>query len=350
LAARGTQTRICRVIAVVMIGLGAIPLALIGSSVGPQGFRDRLVAVIIAACCLVMATFWLKPRWPSRAQSVLCVVIGTVCIAAASVITPSPVVGLFGTTAFAVVAAYTACFHTGRLLTFTWTVAGATVIILAVRLAAQDAALAVCSVVLVALVNIFVAFACRMVIRLISNDVHHAEIEPLTGLLNRDAFYQKAAVLMASRSRDDDRYFVVAVVNIDNYSVHVDIAGAAAGHRARVTVGQTLRETVRHNAIVAHVNDAEFLIADTFTTADPSPLVERVRSTIATTASGLTASIGVVSTPLRPLIHHPPHEVLDELIAIATTAMSGARRGGGNQGSCVLHPVLTLLGEPDIEA
>ena len=136
--ARGTQTRICRVIAVVMIGLGAIPLALIGSSVGPQGFRDRLVAVIIAACCLVMATFWLKPRWPSRAQSVLCVVIGTVCIAAASVITPSPVVGLFGTTAFAVVAAYTACFHTGRLLTFTWTVAGATVIILAVRLAAPS--------------------------------------------------------------------------------------------------------------------------------------------------------------------------------------------------------------------
>ena len=49
LAARGVRITICRVVAAVMFCLGAMPLALIGSSVGPVGPRDRLLAVIVAA-------------------------------------------------------------------------------------------------------------------------------------------------------------------------------------------------------------------------------------------------------------------------------------------------------------
>lgn len=59
-----------------------------------------------------------------------------------------------------------------------------------------------------------------------------------------------------------------------------------------MTVGQALRETVRHNAIVAHVSDDDFLIADTFTTADASPLVERIRGAIAATRSGSRPASG----------------------------------------------------------
>ncbi len=350
LAARGMQPLVGRLIALMMIALSAIPLVLIASPAGPQGSRNQIAAAVIAGCSMLTAAIWLKQHWPSRRMSVLCVVVGAVCIAASSVIQASPVAGLLYATTFAMLTAYAACFHTGRLLTFALLTAAATVIYLGVRVGADDVALAVAGVFLMVLVNTFIAFACRMVIRLITDDVHHGDIEPLTGLYNRDAFDQKSAVLMASRSRDDDRYFVVAVVDIDNFSLHVDMTSAAAGHRARVTVGQALRETVRHNAILAHVNDAEFLIADTFTTSDPSPLVERVRSTIATMSPGLTASIGVVTTPLRPLMHHPPQSVLDELIAIATTAMHAARRKGGNQGHCVVHPAVTLLGDPDVEA
>jgi diguanylate cyclase (GGDEF)-like protein len=338
----------CRVIAAMIFCLGAIPLALIGSSVGPQGPRDRLLAVIVFVCCLVMALIWLRRRWPTRAESALCVVAGTLCIAVACAITPKPVAGLLGATSFAVLAAYIAFFHTTRLLVFTWTVAAATVGVLAVRLAAIDVALAVCSVVLVALVNIFFGFACRMVIRLVGTDVLQREIEPLTGLLNRDAFYQMTATLLGSRNRGDDRYLVVAVVNIDSFSVLVDVADSNAGNRVRVAVGQTLRETVRRDTNVAHVADAEFLIADTFTTADASPLVERVRGAITTTPFGLTASIGVVSTPLRPLAHYPPHDVLDEVLTIATTAMYEARKAGGNQARYVVAPALTVVDDPDI--
>lgn len=349
LAARGAQAMTCRVMTAILTGLGALPVLMIRSSVGPQGLADRLVAVGIAACCLVMAAMWLKHRWPTPMQSVASVVVGTLCVAAASVIMANAMVGMLTATTFSIVGAYVVCFHTARLLAFTWTVATATVVVLAIRLAANDIALAISSAVLVVLINVFVVFSCRMVMRLLNSDTSRADIEPLTGLLNRDAFYQEAATLLAARSRDDDRHLVVAVVNIDSFGLHTDLAGERAGNSARVKVGQVLRENVRHNAILAHVADDEFLIADTFTTDDPSPLVERVRGAITTTRSGLTASIGVVCTPLKPLTDHPPHEVLDEVISIAASATWEARRAGGNQGRYVRRPKLTVIDDPGIE-
>ena len=45
----------------------------------------------------------------------------------------------------------------------------------------------------------------------------------------------------------------------------------------------------------------------------------------------MTASVGVLSTTLRGLTGRPPVVVIDEAIALATTAMHEARRAGGNQ-------------------
>jgi GGDEF domain-containing protein len=347
LAARGARKSTCRLIAVMISGLGAMPVILIGSSVGPQSSRGRLLAVFVAVSGLLMALRWLGRRWPTRTESIMSVITGTVCIAIACLITPNPAMGLFGATSFAVLGAYIVVFHTPRLLLFTWTAGTAVLGFLGVRLAERDAALALCSVILVVGLNGFLAVAGRVVIRLIRSDTLPEEMEPLTGLLNRDTFYEKAATLLASRSRDDDRYFVVAVINIDSYSALVGIGGSSAADRARVDVGRALRETIRHNAVLAHVADSEFLIADSFTAADPSPLIERVLAAIAATPSHVTASIGAVSTPLPPLTRHPPNDVLDEVIAIATSATYAARRNGGNQPSYVLAPPLTVLEHTD---
>jgi hypothetical protein len=94
-----------------VFGLGAIPVILIGSSVGPQSPRDRLLAVLVAVSCLLMALRWLGRRWPTRTESILCIITGTACVAVACVITPNPVVGLFGATSFTVLGAYTLVFH-----------------------------------------------------------------------------------------------------------------------------------------------------------------------------------------------------------------------------------------------
>jgi diguanylate cyclase (GGDEF)-like protein len=347
IAARGYQTATSRLIAAIIVGLGLIPLVRATTTAGPADSRDRLLAVAITVCCLAMSSLWSRHRWPTRTQSQLCVVGGTACIAVACLIEAQPVIGLLGSTSFAVLAAFIALFHSVRLLAFTWTVGAATVAVLAARLAAVDPALALSSVVLVALVNVFGAFACRLLLRLFDNDIGHGDIEPLTGLLNRDAFSEKIATLIGARSRSDDRYLVVAVITLDSYSLLTTVAGAAGANRARIDVGQKLRETVRRDALIAHLGDSEFLIADLFTTPDPAALIERIRGAITSPPSRMTASIGAVSAPLHPLTGHSPHDILDELLTIAVTAMFEARKSGGNQARQVLNPNLATLNHPD---
>ena len=340
------QTKTCRLIAGVTFCLGPIPLVLMVNAGDARTLARLLSAVAITVCCTVMAGMWLRRRWPSRAQSQLAVVIGTACITLACLIQADPLVGLLGCTTFLVQTVYIGFFHSARLLAFTWTVAAATLILLAVRVAPVNTTLAVCAVVLVALVNAFAAVACVMVIRLIDMQIRSSDIEPLTGLLTRNAFYENVATLIGARGRHDDRYLVIAVVNLDSFSLLLSFAGAAGGSRARIAIAQQLRETVRRDALIAHVSDAEFLIAELFTTLDPSALIERVRGTITNRPSRLTASIGAVSTPLRPLAPHPSHDVLDEVLTIATSAMYQARKAGGNQARHVLNPTLTVLDEP----
>jgi diguanylate cyclase (GGDEF)-like protein len=347
LAGRGLQASTCRVIAGIIGALGLIPMIALVSPVGPHGLIGKVLAVLVTTCCAVMSLRWLRHRWPSRAESAACVVVGTVCIAVACLISTSPVAGLLGATSFAIPAAYIACFHGPRLLAFTWTVAVATLAVLAIRLAPLDTALAISSVSLVALINVFVTLACRAGLRLVGGEVSTGQLEPLTGLLDRDSFYERTATLLAARHRDDDRYLVLVVVNIDGFSLITSMSGERGGNLARVAVGTALRSSVRHNAVVAHVAEAEFVIADTFTTADASPLVDRVRAAVNNTPSRLTTSVGVVSTPLRPLMHLPPDDVVDEVMTIATTAMNEARKDGGNRARFVVNPALAVVANPD---
>jgi GGDEF domain-containing protein len=345
LASRGAQQSTCRGIAVVIFSLGVMPLALIESGVGSHDPRDRILAAVVAVCCSVMALGWLRRRWPTRNESRLCVAVGTICIAVACLIQVNPLAGLLGATAFCAVCAYTALFHTARLLVVTWTVAAAILGILGFRFAAIDPVLAVCGVLLVAIVNILAVVACRVIPRLIDTEVLHQNLEPLTGLLNRAAFYEEFATLVAARSRKEDRYLVVAVIGLDGLSVCTRAGGASDANRARIAIAQQLRGTARSTAIIGHFSDSEFVFADVFTTAEPAPLAERIHDAVGTTPFRRTSSIGVVSTPLPPLAEQPPYEVLDEILALGATAMDEAREAGGNRIHYVQSPMpLALVG------
>jgi GGDEF domain-containing protein len=346
LASRGAQQPTCRVIAVVIFSLGVMPPALIESGVGSHDPRDRILAAVVAVCCAVMALGWLRRRWPTRNESRLLVAVGTICIAVACLIQVNPLVGLLEATAFCAVCGYTALFHTGRLFVVSWTVAAATLGILGFRLAAIEPVLAVCGVFLVAVVNIFAVFACRVILRLIDTDVPHQDLEPLTGLLNRAGFYEKFATLVAARSRKEDRYLVVAVIGLDGPSVYTR-AGASDANRTRIAIAQQLRGTARSTAIIGHFSDSEFAFADVFPTAEPAPLAERIRDAVTTTSFHRTASIGVVSTPLPPLAQQPPDEVLDEVLALGATAIDEAREAGGNRIHYLQFATLTVLAGSD---
>src|SRR6476661_5333239 len=113
------QKSACRVVATIILCLGAIPPALMASPVGPHGLPHQALAVCVAICCLVMGALWLRQRWPTRTESQLCVMAGTVCIALAALIAADPVVGLLGSTTFVVVSGFTVVFHGGGLLAIT---------------------------------------------------------------------------------------------------------------------------------------------------------------------------------------------------------------------------------------
>lgn len=341
LAARGLQVKTCRLIALTTFALGLIPIILVLGGTDPVGAWWSALAV--TACCTVIAGIWARPHWPSRALSQATSLAGSGCIAAFSLLQANPMVGLLGSVAFVAQTVFISFFHSARQLALSWTVAMATMVILALRLASSEPSLAFAALMLIGCVNVFATLGCAVVIRLIDHEVRHGDIEPLTGLLTREAFEEKVATLIGARSRTDDRFLVVTVLTLDGYSLLLSLQGAVGTNRARITVGQQLRDTARSDATIAHVGDAEFLIADLFTALDPQPMVERIRGAITTTPSRLSASIGVVSTPLRPLAEHGGPEVIDELLTLAGAAMYEARKAGGNQARYVLNPDLAAL-------
>lgn len=354
LAARGAQRLTCRSIALVTVGYGIIALVLMASPSGPTGTRNQLIATGISVTCMLIAVFWLRRRWPTQNESGIFVFISSLCIAASCLIAANPLAGMLGCTAFAALAGYIAFFHSGRFMVLNTTVASATTITLAVRVSmAGDTVMAVCGLATVGVVYALVPFGCHALINVINVDVPNAEIDPLTGLLNRTAFYRAAGELMSVRGRQDDRYLVIVLVSLDNFGLLTQASGPSAGDRARVAIAQALRETTRGDAIVAHSSDTEFLIADTFPSTDPTPLIERVRGAVATTPPRLTASIGVVSTKLSVLADLPPEDVLDELIELAATSMTESRRAGGNQARYVVCHSLSAAeddpGHPDAD-
>jgi len=342
LAARGAQTYTSRVIAGSVFTLGLITLSTIGSSAVLQWPGSRVMLAAVAVLCFLSTLIWLRHRWPTRTESGVLVALAALAVPIGTIAPVIPMYGLLGSASFALIIGYTALFHGPRLLASVLTVAVATLVYLAIRMSTVDLPLALAGVALMLLLYVFAAFSCRLVVWLTGAEDGADGVEPLTGLLNRDAFYLQTATLLASRNRDDDRYLVIVVVNIDSFAAMVAVAGNRGGNRARISAGQAMRETVRRDAILGHIGEAEFLVADCFTTPDSSPLVERIRGAVAATPSGMTASIGVVSTPLRPLVEHPPNEILDEIVALATTAMYEARRAGGNQARYVVSPNLSI--------
>jgi diguanylate cyclase (GGDEF)-like protein len=349
LAARGLQKTTCRLVALVIFGMSAISLILIWSPTGPRGFVNQIFAVVVAVCCWGLSILWLRSRWPTAVESRICVCVGSVCIAISCLIQTDALTGLFGTTAYTLVAIYAAVFHTTRWLAITWLATGVTLAVLAFRLASFSVAFAVSSVLLVGFIVMFVSLTGRAAIWLVDADILHENFEPLTGMFNRDGFYEKATTLLASRSRGDDRFLAVSVVNLDSFSLVGEFSGVSGSNRARVEIAARLRETARRDAVLAHIADSEFVIADLFESDDASALVERVRGTISGSPSRLSASIGVVTTPLQPLVQLPPHDVLDELMSIATNAMYESRKSGGNKVTYVRSPSLTVLDDPGSE-
>ena len=326
-----------------------MPLILTFSSLGPSGTTNRVLAAAVSICSMAMAD-GVAPAWLAHAISVADVRDGRKPLhRVACLIEAHPLLGLMGATTYIVLSAFTALFHDGRVLAFVWIVGAATLVLLAIRVDGVDPLVTICGIALFVLTNVFVVFVCRNVISLVNRDFHNGELEPLTGLLTRDAFTDRVATLVSARDRNDDRFVAIVVVSIDSFSLLTAMSGVAGGQRARITIGHRIAVTLRRDAILAHVGESEFLVADTFNGSDATVLTDRLHQTVRSAPFRLTASIGAITTPLGPLVGLPPHDVVEELVTLATSNMYSARRTGGQRTEATECPRLTTIDGADTD-
>ncbi len=336
----------CRAVAAIAFLLGIIPLLLVIDAPGQHSGLRLAVAGAVAGICTTIAVLWATRYWPTRAQSRVCAVAGTIAVAAAAYVIPDPLLATLGCLAFAAPAGFSALFHSRRELILTWAVGGATLVMATLRLVQAAPLLALPVVPVVILINLFAAYAWQLVVQLTEAKVASAHLDPLTGLLNRTAFEEEMSIVLGARGRQHDRHLVIVVIAIDTYDLLMSMGQPAGADDACVLAARQLRATVRRDTILAHRGGGEFLIAEVFTAADPAPLLERVRGTLTDRPAQLSASIGAVSTPLPPLASYSAIEVLDELLPLANQARNDARREGGNSSRCLIDPTLRFLENP----
>ncbi len=331
LAANGRQAATMRVVAICILSLGTSGALECLTPSATRSAEGRLALAVLTSACLVLGVGWLRARWPSRIESAAVVVFGATALSVGCLAAAQLPVAMAAAASFAVVLGYAALLHRGRLLGLAAAIAAVVLLLLGVRLAVLGVGSALAALIPLVLIDVVVVLTCRVLPDLGGIADEQTEVDLVTGLPTRDSFDDRAATLLGARHRDDDRYLALTIINIDALGAIAELQGSRGFDRARTAAAQAVRESVRRGAVVGHAGESEFVVADTFTTADPSPLVERLRGAIASTPCGITASIGVVSTQLRPLADRPPGEVLDQLIDRARAAMDESRKAGGNQ-------------------
>jgi diguanylate cyclase (GGDEF)-like protein len=164
--------------------------------------------------------------------------------------------------------------------------------------------------------------------RLVAELGDRARLDSLTGLLNRRALEERAAVELA-RSRRDSTPVGILVADIDGFKALNDRLGHPAGDQVLLHVARALAEETRDVDAVARLGGDEFVVLLPGTTSTAALLIaERLRSTVERSASDarlrITLSIGV-ATGIGAA------HGLEELWKAADRAMYEAKRAGGNR-------------------
>jgi diguanylate cyclase (GGDEF)-like protein len=167
-----------------------------------------------------------------------------------------------------------------------------------------------------------------------------ARRDPLTGCLNRRAFYE-AFPLEADRSARLGAALSVLTIDVDRFKALNDAHGHAFGDEILRQLARRLTALVRSHDLVVRWGGEEFVVLLPHTSpADASALAERVRAGVETPefradgrAVALTCSVGVAGTATFPAS-------ADDLVAQSDAACYEAKRAGRNRTVTVEIPAL----------
>jgi diguanylate cyclase (GGDEF)-like protein len=154
-----------------------------------------------------------------------------------------------------------------------------------------------------------------------------ADVDPLTGLLNRRAFLRAAETtlnVLATASRP----VTIAFFDVDRFKTVNDTHGHDAGDRLLIAVAQALRNNTRRDDLSGRWGGDEFVVLLAGVPAKHAETVvgrlqTAIRAAIAAQPTRSTLSAGVYSAPGST-------SRLDPLIAAADTAMYRAKQAGGD--------------------
>lgn len=330
LETRGAALLVRLFIGATALSMAVALLILLTGVGGPQGQPERAMMWLAIAGGVAGSAMWFA-KWPTRTQSIAFAAVTTISISLACSAYPDPLASLLGCIAFTTIGAYLAFFHPTRLLLGFFVVAAAVALRQAVELAAEGrVALAVVDFFLVVQANIAMPLAIHSLLKALKGDLAHADLDPLTGLLNRRAFRRQTLALLARRSKEQ-RYLLVAAFDLDAFKSLNDEHGHTAGDHALVAVADALRATATPTAVIARSGGEEFLVADVASWPGADQRYQDVCDAIAASQSAVTASVGTAVAALDEGPEHNHEDVVDHLIAAADMAMYRAKRNGGNQ-------------------
>ncbi len=156
-----------------------------------------------------------------------------------------------------------------------------------------------------------------------------ASHDPLTGVLNRRAFFE------ACRERQPEKTWrsrptAVLVLDIDHFKTINDTWGHAVGDRVLATFARTVRECLRGADLLGRFGGEEFVaLMCNCNGEEAAGVAERVRMAVAGTVVHLEGGRGVkitVSIGVAAAATMPP--VLDPLLAAADKALYAAKAAG----------------------
>jgi diguanylate cyclase (GGDEF)-like protein len=168
-----------------------------------------------------------------------------------------------------------------------------------------------------------------------------AQLDPLTGLNNRRAFYDKTGPLWSQAIRHGHPTSVM-LLDVDLFKQINDAHGHAQGDAVLQAIAAILRHSVRQGDVLARWGGEEFIVFLPETDQrEAAQLAERLRGAIAVMrvpheggASAVTASFGLAQRA-------PHHGTLDALIARADECLYQSKQQGRNRvTACAAVPAL----------
>lgn len=158
-----------------------------------------------------------------------------------------------------------------------------------------------------------------------------AQLDPLTGLNNRRAFYDKTSALWSQTVRHGHATSVM-LLDIDRFKQINDAHGHAHGDEVLRAVTQVLKASMREEDVLARWGGEEFIVFLPETSREEAmALAERLRILIAALRVPAEAGETVLTASFGIAQMEDHHSTLDALIASADECLYQAKQQGRNQ-------------------